>query len=78
MGPMVVVAVQPVGCHFTHLLQAVEDVAIEHLGAVGLVEAFDIGVLRGLTRLDVVEGDALGLRPLGQRIGDELGAVVNA
>jgi len=52
MGSMVVVSVQPVGRHFTHLLQAVEDVAIEHLGTVGLVESFDIGVLRRLSELD--------------------------
>lgn len=63
MRSMVVVAVQPVGRHVTHLLQVVEDVAIEHLGTVGLVESFDIGVLRGLARLDMVKGNALGLRP---------------
>ncbi len=51
MGSMVVVAVQPVGRHVTHFLQAVEDVAVEHLGSIGLVESFDIGVLRGLAGL---------------------------
>ena len=78
MWPVVVVSVQPVGRHVTHLLQVVKDVAIEHLGTVGLVESFDIGVLRRLSRLDVIEGDALGLRPFGQCVGDELGAIVNA
>lgn len=48
MGAVVVVSVQPVGRHVTHFLQAAEDVAVEHLGWVGLVESFDIGVLRGL------------------------------
>lgn len=48
MGTMVVVAVQPIGRHVTHFLHAVEDVAVEHLGAVGLVESFDKGVLCGL------------------------------
>ena len=52
MGTVVVVAVQPIGRHVTHFLQAVEDVAVEHLGAVGLVESFYIGVLRGFARLD--------------------------
>ena len=45
MGSVVVVAVQPIGCHVTNFLQVVEHVAVEHLGAVGLVESFDIGVL---------------------------------
>jgi hypothetical protein len=78
MGSVVVVAVQPVGRHVTHFLQAVEHVAVEHLGAVGLVESFDIGVLRGLAGLDVLQGDSLALSPLGQGVGDELRAVVQA
>lgn len=48
MWTMVVVSVQPIGRHFAHLLQAVEHIAIEYLGVVGLVEFLDIGVLRGL------------------------------
>lgn len=64
MGAMVVVSVQPVGRHVTHLLQAIEYAAVEHLGTVGLVESFDIGVLRGLSGLDVIESNALALRPL--------------
>ena len=39
MGPVVVVAVQPVGCHVSNLRQGVEHVAVQHLDAVGLVEA---------------------------------------
>lgn len=30
------------------------------------------GVLRGLSRLDVIEGDSLGFRPFGQSVSDEL------
>ncbi len=43
MGSVVVVAVQPIGRHVTNFLQVVEHVAVEHLGAVGFVESFDIG-----------------------------------
>ena len=75
---MVVVAVQPVGRHVTHFLRGLEDVAVEHLGAVGLVESFDIGVLRRLSRLDVIEGDFFGFRPFGQGVSDEFRAVVQA
>lgn len=43
---------------------------------VGFVESFDVGVLRGLAWLDVMEGDTLGLCPFGQCVGNELGAIV--
>ncbi len=79
MGSVMVVAMQPIGRHIAHVLQAVEDVAIEHLVAVGLVESLDIGVLSGFARLDVLQGDPLALRPMGgQCVGDELRAVVQA
>ena len=68
MGSMVVVAVQPIGRHFTHFLQRLEDVAVQHLGAVGLVEFLDIGVLSGFTRLNVLERNTLGLRPTSRNI----------
>lgn len=42
----VVVAVQPIGPHVAYLLQRLEDMAVQHLGSVGLFEAFDMGVLR--------------------------------
>lgn len=73
-----VVAVQPVGCHVTNFLPAVEGAGVEHRIAVGLVESVDISVLRGLARLDMVEGDALGRRPLRQCVGEELCAVVES
>ena len=65
MRSMVVVAVQPVGRHVSNLLQGIEHVAVQHLSAVGLVESLDIGVLCWLARLDVLQGDAFALRPLG-------------
>lgn len=52
MGAVVVVAVQPISCHVAHFLQRLEHVAVQHLGAVGLVESFDIGVLSRFARLD--------------------------
>jgi hypothetical protein len=46
MGSMVVISMQPIGPHLSHFLPAVEDIAINHLGAVALVESLDTGVLR--------------------------------
>jgi len=53
MWSTVVVALKPIGGHGSHLGQRVEDVAVQHLGAVGLVEALDIGVLGWLAGSDV-------------------------
>ena len=69
---------QPVCRHVSDLLKAVEHIAVQHLGAVGLVESFDVGVLGRFSWLDVVEGNALGLGPLGPRMGNEFRSVVNA
>jgi hypothetical protein len=69
---VVVVSVQPISGHVSDLLQGIEYVAVQHLGAVSLVEAFHMGVLGGFAGLDVVEGNALGLGPLRQGLGNEL------
>ena len=53
MRSMVVVALKPIGSHGPHLGQRIEDVAVQHLGAAGLVEALDIGVLGWLAGVDV-------------------------
>lgn len=78
MGPVVVISVQPVLGHLPYLVQSLEDIAVQHLGSVGLVESFNIGVLRRLSGLDVVEGNALELSPFSKGVGYELGAVVQA
>lgn len=78
MGTMVVEALQPIGRPVTHFLQALDEVAVEHIGAVGFVESFEVAVLRGLAGLGVLQGNAHALSPLGQRVGDELWAVVRA
>lgn len=58
MGSMAVIAVQPVSRHVTHLVQVIEHVVAKNLGEVRLVESFDIGVLRGFSKLDEVVAKA--------------------
>jgi hypothetical protein len=58
--PLRVVGRQPGGGHVTHLGQRGEEPGIEHLGAVGPVEALDEGVLARLPRLDVMQADPVG------------------
>lgn len=50
---MVLVAVQPIGPHFAHRLQADEDIANEYLGTVGLVELLQAGKVSASMRLAV-------------------------
>lgn len=52
--------------------------AVEYLGAVGLVEPLNIGVLCGFAGLDVLQGNTLALRPLSQCMGDPLRSVVQS
>ena len=59
-------------------MQAGEYVAIQDLVTKGPVEAFDVGVLGWLARLDVQQLHAVPLGPLPQRGADELRAVVQA
>jgi hypothetical protein len=72
MGPLMVVAVAPVLGHAAHLVQAGEDVAVQHLGAEGAIEALNVGILGRLAGLDVQQLDAVLLSPLPQRGTDEL------
>lgn len=78
MWPLVVVAVTPVLGHTADLVQGGEHVSIQHLGPEGAVEAFDVGVLGWLARLDMDQGDAMPLRPLLEGGTDELRTVVQA
>lgn len=63
MGPLGVVASQPVRRDRPNFGERREDVRIQDLRAVGLVAALDEGVLRRLPRLDEGEVDALLLGP---------------
>ncbi len=78
MWPLVVVAMTPVLCHAPNLVERGEHEAVQHLGAEGAVEAFDVGVLDRFAGLDVDQGDAVLLCPLPERSADELRAVVQA
>ncbi|WCE05185.1 hypothetical protein [Pseudoxanthomonas sp. JBR18] len=75
-GALVVISVSLVVNHAADFMQAGEDIRVQHVGAVGAVEVFDIGILGGIPRLDVQQLDALVLGPLFPRRTDELRAVV--
>ena len=76
VGTVLVVVDQELSCGFAHVVEPGEQMLVEHLLAVGPVEAFDVGVLVRSAGLDVLDGHALLLRPLGEGFAQELGAVV--
>lgn len=55
MRALLVIDAQPLLGDVLHLLDALEHVGDEHLVPIGAAKPLDVGVLIGLTRLDVVE-----------------------
>ena len=76
MAPLLVVPALPFFGHATHLAECFEHVAVEHLLAIGSVEAFDKAVLHRSARLDVLQEHAILVSPSFQRLADELRTVV--
>src|SRR5882762_3848917 len=78
MRSVVVVASTPVLGHAPNLIERSEDVAVQHFGAEGAVEAFDVGILGRLARLDVDQFNDVASSPLAKGGTDEFRAVVQA
>ena len=73
-----VVVVHPLGGAGTNVIQGKEDVGVEEFAAQAAVEAFDEGILRGLSGLDEGEGDVILPAEELELVGDELRPVVQA
>lgn len=78
MGALFVVSDEPVSGHAADLVEGFEHVAVEHLVAVGAIEAFDVGVLVWLAGLDEEQPDAMLPGPALEVGADELRAVVHS
>lgn len=59
------------------LLDAVDVVLVQPFVLDGAVVALDVGVLLGLTGLDVGQGDAIFVSPIRQGLADVFRAVAN-
>ena len=78
MQSLLVVLDHPPPDRFAYVLEGGKQVLIEDFLTEGAVEAFDVGVLVRLARLDVLDGHGVGLGPLHERFAQELRAVVRA
>lgn len=77
MRPGVVVVDPPGFDGLASIGQADEPALVQAFVAEPPVEAFDVGVLHGLARLNEGERDAAGVCPLVERAPGELGAIVH-
>lgn len=76
MRSLVVVSMTPVFGHAPNLVERGEHEAVQHFGAEGAVEAFDVGVLGGLAGLVQHQPDVVGAGPLIQSPAGEPWALV--
>jgi len=56
----------PLSCEFPHFLQTAKQIEVEHLIPVRAVESFDEGILRGTSRLNVIDENPIGFSPVLQ------------
>ena len=78
MGPLAVVDPQPGVGQRPQFRDRLEEMRIEDLGPIAAIEAFDVRVLIGLARLDVVNRRAVLGAPIDEGLRGEFGAVVDA
>lgn len=76
MGSRFVVVDHPPVGGFAHIVEAGEEIQVEHFLAERAIEALNEGILIWLSRLDVLQCDAIRLEPAGERFAQELVAVV--
>ena len=77
VGPFLVVDAQPLTRQGLQVGNRFEEMGIEHLRAIGAVEALDVGVLVRLPRLDVVAGDAVLGAPVCKGLRRKLRSVID-
>lgn len=70
MGSLLVVILDPIGTDAPDLVQILEEVGIEHFLTVGTAESFDVGILVGLTRLNISRLDPVAFAPTHKRLGN--------
>src|SRR5690606_39752393 len=71
-SPLVVIEQPPVS-DLANLVEITEQVLVQHLLSVCTVEAFDVGVLVRLARLDVTDAHSGVLRPRDELSAEEFG-----
>lgn len=78
MGSLLVVLEHPPPSGLAHILEAPEEVLVEHFLPERAVEPLDVGVLVRLAGLDVLDRHALILGPLGEGFTQELRPVIGS
>ena len=76
--PAMAVIVLPLLRFLSHLIQGAEDLRVQEFAAEPSIEAFYIGVLCRLARLDEGQGDLALFAPRIELVADELQTVVDS
>jgi hypothetical protein len=78
VGALAVVDPQPGVRQGPQFGDRLEEMRVEDLGPIAAIEAFDIGVLIGLARLDVMNRGAMRSTPIDEGLRRKFGTVVDA
>lgn len=76
MGSLFVVLFQPAIHDLPDFTQPTEKTEVQHLMPKGLVEPFNIRVLRGFARLDKFQFHPTSLSPIGQGHGHKFQTII--
>lgn len=77
MGAVLVVVDQEAPRGLADVVQPSKQVLIQDVFALGPVEALDVSVLIGFSRLDVLDGHAGALGPVDEGLAEELRSVID-
>lgn len=77
MGSFFVVLDYPPASSFSHVIKRGELMLVEQILAVSAVEPFDVIILVGFSRLDVLDSHAGLVDPVGKYLARELRVVIS-
>jgi len=78
MWSVVVVIFHPFFGNFPKLIEIFEDVCVQYILAESTIEPFDVRILHGTSRLDILNDDPVLRAPIHKDRAGELRAIVNA
>ncbi len=76
MRPLFVITLQPFGADLSDLIEGLEYIGIQHLGAICPIESLDESILIGFSRLDIAQFDLALSTPRRKALRDEFGTIV--
>ena len=76
MGPLFIVLPHPLCTDLPHLFERLEDIRVQHFGAIGAIESLDKRILIRLSGLDIPQRDPAFGTPGHKALRDEFRAII--